>query len=104
MQSRPMKKLTLIMTILLACTACTKASDEDPEKTGDIPAPGDVASVPADAEKTASGLASKILKKGTGTERPGPRDTVEVHYTGWTTDGKMFDSSLKRGKPASFAT
>lgn len=70
--------------------------------TGDIPAPEDVAAAPADAVKTASGLASKVLKPGTGTEKPGPTDTVEVHYTGWTTDGKMFDSSVARGEPTSF--
>jgi peptidylprolyl isomerase len=29
-----------------------------------------------------------------------PNSTVEVHYTGWTTDGKMFDSSLAHGRPA----
>ena len=29
-------------------------------------------------------------------------DTVKVHYTGWTTDGKMFDSSVQRGTPATF--
>ena len=27
---------------------------------------------------------------------------VEVHYSGWTTDGKMFDSSVTRGEPATF--
>jgi len=65
-----------------------------------IPAPDDVAAPPADAEVTASGLASKILQAGTGDEHPGPSDTVEVHYTGWTTDGNMFDSSVVRGQPA----
>jgi FKBP-type peptidyl-prolyl cis-trans isomerase len=69
---------------------------------GDLPAPPDVAEPPADAEKTESGLASKVLQPGTGTERPAPEDQVTVHYTGWTTDGKMFDSSTKRGQPATF--
>ncbi len=69
---------------------------------GDIPAPADVAAPPADAEKTPSGLASKVLKAGTGTQKPTAEDSVEVHYTGWTTDGKMFDSSVKRGQTTSF--
>lgn len=69
---------------------------------GDIPAPSDVAAPPADAQKTASGLASKVLATGTGTVSPERQDQVRVHYTGWTTDGKMFDSSVKRGSPATF--
>lgn len=64
--------------------------------------PSDVKAAPADAEKTASGLASKVLKAGTGSKKPGPRDNVTVHYSGWTTDGKMFDSSVERGEPSSF--
>ncbi|QTN34391.1 FKBP-type peptidyl-prolyl cis-trans isomerase [Akkermansiaceae bacterium] len=64
--------------------------------------PSDVAAPPADAEKTASGLASKVLKAGTGAAKPAAADTVTVHYTGWTTDGKQFDSSVERGQPASF--
>ena len=67
-----------------------------------LPAPSDVAAAPADAAKTASGLASKVIQAGTGTEKPTAADTVEVHYTGWTTDGKMFDSSVARGTPAKF--
>jgi peptidylprolyl isomerase len=67
-----------------------------------IPAPPDVAAAPADAQKTPSGLASKVLQAGTGTEHPLAEDRVTVHYTGWTTDGKMFDSSVKRGQPATF--
>jgi peptidylprolyl isomerase len=61
-----------------------------------------VAAPPADAQKTASGLASKVLKAGTGTEHPTASSTVTVHYSGWTTDGKLFDSSVVRGQPATF--
>jgi peptidylprolyl isomerase len=78
--------------------AATAAKTED----NAIPAPPDVAAPPADAEKTASGLATKVLAKGTGDKKPQPQDKVRVHYSGWTTDGKMFDSSVKRGQPASF--
>lgn len=67
-----------------------------------IPAPADVAAPPADAQVTASGLASKVLTPGHGTLHPVPTDLVKVHYTGWTTDGAMFDSSVQRGKPAVF--
>jgi peptidylprolyl isomerase len=66
-------------------------------------APADVAAPPSDAEVTDSGLASKVLKPGTGTDRPAATSRVTVHYTGWTTDGKMFDSSVTRGQPATFA-
>ena len=65
-------------------------------------APADVAAPPADASKTESGLAYKVLTQGTGTEKPVATNRVKVHYTGWTTDGKMFDSSLSRGTPATF--
>jgi len=68
----------------------------------EIPAPADVAAPPADAEVTASGLASKVIAAGTGTEHPTANDKVTVHYSGWTTDGKLFDSSVQRGTPASF--
>ena len=67
-----------------------------------IPAPSDVAAPPADAETTASGLASKVIEAGSGTEHPGPTSTVTVHYTGWHTNGEMFDSSVARGAPSSF--
>jgi len=69
---------------------------------GDLPAPPDVAAPPEDAELTESGLASKVLEKGTGTVHPTATSTVTVHYTGWKTDGTMFDSSVKRGQTSSF--
>jgi FKBP-type peptidyl-prolyl cis-trans isomerase len=64
--------------------------------------PPDVAAAPADALTTKSGLASKVLKPGTGTVHPKSSSSVTVHYTGWTPDGKMFDSSVLRGQPATF--
>jgi len=66
-------------------------------------APADVAGPAADADTTDSGLASKVLQPGTGTDHPAATSRVTVHYTGWTTDGKMFDSSVTRGQPATFA-
>jgi peptidylprolyl isomerase len=63
--------------------------------------PGDVAKPPADAVE-AGGVFGKVLKAGDGTEKPNETDVVEVHYTGWTTDGKMFDSSVRRGQPIKF--
>jgi peptidylprolyl isomerase len=66
-------------------------------------APADVAAAPADATKTRSGLAFKILKPGTGTVRPKSNSVVTVHYTGWTPDGQIFDSSVIKGQPATFA-
>jgi FKBP-type peptidyl-prolyl cis-trans isomerase len=81
------------------------ADGADPQGAGApgaIPAPSDVAAPPKDAEKTASGLVSKVLTKGTGTKKPKSVDKVTVHYTGWTKDGKMFDSSVQRGEPTTF--
>lgn len=69
---------------------------------GALPAPPDVAGPPEGAEKTESGLVSRVLKKGRGGKRPGPYDAVKVHYTGWTTDGINFDSSVVRGEPSEF--
>jgi peptidylprolyl isomerase len=43
-----------------------------------------------------------VIKPGTGTRRPTAASSVTVHYTGWTTDGKMFDSSVTSGQPATF--
>jgi FKBP-type peptidyl-prolyl cis-trans isomerase len=67
-----------------------------------IPAPPDVAAPPADAKKTPSGLATKVITPGKGTEHPTKDDMVRVHYTGWKTDGTMFDSSVPANKPALF--
>jgi FKBP-type peptidyl-prolyl cis-trans isomerase len=83
--------------LLVVAVACLGAA-----KPGDIPPPADVAAPPASAVKTASGLAMRVLHTGPGKQHPTIDDTVEVHYTGWTTDGNMFDSSVTRGVPVRF--
>jgi FKBP-type peptidyl-prolyl cis-trans isomerase FklB len=50
---------------------------------------------------TASGLQYKVLKSGNGPS-PAATDTVKVNYEGSLIDGTVFDSSIKRGEPASF--
>jgi peptidylprolyl isomerase len=89
---------SLLIAISIALLiACSPVSAKDP-----IPAPPDVAAPPEDAEVTESGLASKVIEAGTGKLHPKATSSVTVHYTGWTTDGKMFDSSLQKGTPISF--
>ncbi len=55
----------------------------------------------AKGAKTESGLITHDITVGDGPS-PSPTDRVEVHYTGWLTDGTKFDSSLDRGKPITF--
>ena len=65
--------------------------------------PENVAAPPEHAETTKSGLASVVLKEGTGTRHPTRRSVVRVNYSGWTTDGRLFDSTvLHGGQPTEF--
>jgi peptidylprolyl isomerase len=127
MNNRRLRRLAAVLlasALTLACDQKSGAADADkagqPEGTStgepgtapkteaavpqmpNLEAPPDVAAPPADAAKTASGIASKVLQPGTGAAHPEPTDLVTVHYTGWTTDGQMFDSSHMRGEPATF--
>jgi peptidylprolyl isomerase len=91
----------LAFSIVAAALGAT-APVESRQEVSVYAAPPDVAAPPPDAVKTPSGLASKVIAPGTGSEKPGATDVVTVHYTGWSTDGKMFDSSVARDKPAMF--
>ena len=78
--------LIFVAPIALAL-ACSNAED----------ATGDVASAPG----AAGGLEITHLTEGSGPS-PGATDVVRVHYHGTFPDGQVFDSSVKRGEPASF--
>lgn len=55
------------------------------------------------AIKTQSGLRYVVLTEGTGSTHPKAGKDVTVHYTGTLMDGRVFDSSVQRGTPATFA-
>jgi peptidylprolyl isomerase len=79
-----------------------EASEPPAPKATDLPPPQDVKAPPETAQRTASGVSYLVLTPGQGTVHPKLSDSVTVHYTGWTTDGRMFDSSVVRGAPATF--
>jgi peptidylprolyl isomerase len=92
--SSSVRALALLIA-LLGAAAC--GSDPD----ANVPPPADVAAAPSDAIRTGTGLAYKIIVQGDG-EQPVFTDRVQVDYTGWTTDGRAFDTTATRG-PATFA-
>jgi peptidylprolyl isomerase len=104
-----MLPFAMLAALALGAPACSKGKGGAADggagdgavaaKPAGLPAPADVAAPPADAVKTASGLASKVLTPGTGTEHPGQNDAVKVNYSGWTADGKMFDSTVAPLQP-----
>ena len=85
--ARPLAVLTLLLTLTSA--SARAGSSQGPSKTT------------GKATKTASGLQYWDLKKGTGAVAKAG-NTVKVHYTGWLTDGKKFDSSVDRNEPFEF--
>jgi peptidylprolyl isomerase len=92
-----------VLVVWIAAAAGCGAPDSRESSGASLPAPPDVAAPPAGSLKTTSGLSTLVLQAGSGTRHPRPTDRVTVHYSGWTTDGQMFDSSVAAGQPSSFA-
>src|SRR6476659_2234577 len=94
-------RIVLFLLVLPAALAGCKLTETDAGAPGAVPAPPDVAAPPANALKTPSGLASRVLTVGLGSAHPTANSQVFVHYTGWTTDGKMFETTMGQ-EPATF--
>lgn len=94
-----MKSRLLIALLAFAATA-VMAQSGTTKKTAppSNSAPTKVTGAPT---KTADGLEYWDIKAGTGATATAGQ-TVKVHYTGWLTTGKKFDSSVDSGKPFSF--
>jgi FKBP-type peptidyl-prolyl cis-trans isomerase len=95
-------RVMLVLAALATLAGAAGCQLKDDSAAQGIPPPPDVAAPPADAITTPSGLAYKVVRVGLGSIHPSLRNTVTVHYTGWTTDGKMFESSYQSGKAATF--
>jgi peptidylprolyl isomerase len=86
---------------LVGCASDASELARESSDGADPAAPADVAAPPADAERSASGLVSQRLTSGRGARFPSATDRVRVHYTGWQTNGRRFDTSIG-GEPAEF--
>jgi peptidylprolyl isomerase len=64
------------------------------------PTPEDLKAAPPSARRFPTGVAFRVLHKGTGTQHPSPDRRLTLHYTGWTADGKLFESTVMSGHPA----
>ncbi|HEY4060182.1 MAG TPA: FKBP-type peptidyl-prolyl cis-trans isomerase, partial [Kofleriaceae bacterium] len=64
------------------------------------PVPTDLAGPPAGAKKSPKGVAYRVLKAGTGGPKPTIDQDIQVEYTGWTQDKRVFDSTIIKGAPA----
>jgi len=98
----PYLLIAVTVSLLAALPACTEeaAPAEKSEANGQID-PGADSEPAGETVATKSGLQITMLKEGTG---PSPKasDRVEVHYHGTFEDGTVFDSSVDRGKTATF--
>jgi FKBP-type peptidyl-prolyl cis-trans isomerase FkpA len=95
-----MIKYVVVIAILVGLTAVFVMAQSGTKKSaaGDTSAP---TKVTGDGVKTASGLIYWDIRVGNGqVAKEGSH--VRVHYTGWLTNGKKFDSSVDAGKPFDF--
>jgi FKBP-type peptidyl-prolyl cis-trans isomerase len=88
-----------VVGVFVLCIAGTVGcTNEAREPHGAVPPP-DVAAPPSDAQVTGSGLAYRVLARGSSGRHPGPNSRVLVNYTAWTTDGRIVDGA-PIGSPA----
>jgi FKBP-type peptidyl-prolyl cis-trans isomerase len=95
-----LKKIAGLTATAVTCLLMASVSVSAQGGNARFPAPDDVAGPPEDAIRTASGLAWRMLgKSAERIERPGVFDMVNVRFTGWTTEGVLFDTTEEKKQP-----
>lgn len=99
--------LFIMLTVSAVAWQSAQAADANPGKDTrtleqKLLPPDNIRLPPATALRTASGLRYVILKRGASNTHPLANSEIEIDYTGWDFQGRMFDSSLPRGKPSQF--
>src|SRR5262245_19302919 len=92
----------LLGFVFVALAAAANAAPQQPQQP---PVPYGIPPMPADKEPvitTPTGLKYCVLEKGPEGKSPIFGDKVKVHFTGWNTDGSVFDSSRNGPKPVEF--
>src|SRR6266481_1070513 len=84
-------RAALLLTLLVPAVALAQTA-----------APPDVAAPPADATRTSTGLATKVIEVSKNDRKATTADVVTAHYTLWTTDGKLVDSTRIKGQAKTF--
>lgn len=98
-------RLATAFALLAAAAATAFAGPQDKPQKPKPPPGGDIAPldppIPADTkvQTTPSGLKISVIKSGKGGRKPKDGDLVRLHYIGWLSTGKMFQSSRERNKP-----
>ena len=96
-----MRFIPLMLAGILMLTGCGGTEPADPGASEKPAAPAEGQAEGPPETTTASGLKYIDLVEGTG-RTPQPGKIVVVHYTGWLTSGKKFDSSVDRKEPFQF--
>ena len=102
-----LRGLVVVSAIAVACLAATvttaaPAPAGTPSLEQRLLPPDNLRLPPSGAIRTPSGLRYVVLQRGKGSGRPNAASTVVIDYIGWDFKGRMFDSSVMRGEPASF--
>jgi FKBP-type peptidyl-prolyl cis-trans isomerase len=93
-----MKNISLACMALFIVVIITQSCNQQPKIINTKP--WDIKTT--DTITTESGLKYLVVKKSNNPTKAEKGMMVDVHYTGFLTDGKVFDSSIERGNPISF--